>query len=473
MNFSSLKVLFISLCVSSAGFSSDPSETMAMIEDNTKIKLADVKDTMSQIAELKIDAFPQLGSVGKSYDEGFQAGVENVKANHYSFGLYELNSSISAIIEEQYSDRNSTYYKNGYDLGYKEGNQSVYENLTEYNLLRLEEFDKSAMNILADKKVSSMPYTTGWFYVADRGWLFTNSTAFPWFYEPNHNDFMVLDKLDGNTSFYHPKFRNWISVKKEEITFPIYHFGSLRKNRISLKSMNQSRLESLRESGLSEFLIFSLVGNNDDLNKTNNFNLYQILNTVDLKFGNNDVIAQNLTADDNELRKLDLTKNSDGIGNAIGVRSSVLLATIVYGENYKQGKVVGKNDVTSNYQKYGFGKLSEIQDLIDKELEIKYANSVKSGKMKGFSDAVESVLKNDYSLVNKDFLSDFNTTQEIKDSPYTNGWFYQTEVGWRWTDKTTYPYIYDQNTGGWLYFISDSENALLFEYDSKSWKNVE
>ena len=407
--------------------------------------------------------------VNNSYDEGFQAGVENVKANHYSFGLYELNSSISAIIEERYSDRNSTYYKNGYDLGYKEGNQSVYENLTEYNLLRLEEFDKSVMNILADKKVSSMPYTTGWFYVADRGWLFTNSTAFPWFYEPNHNDFMVLDKFDGNTFFYHPKFRNWISVKKEEITFPIYHFGSLRKNRISLKSMNQSLLESLRESGLSESLIFSLVGNNDDLNKTNNFNLYQILNAVDSS------LSESAELVDPKGTSNSLTKNSVGISNALdfGVRSSSLLATIVYGENFKQGEVVGKNDVTSNYQKYGFGKLSEIQDSIDKELEIKDANSVKSGKTKGFSDAVESVLMNDYSLVNKDFLSDFNNTQEIKDFPYTEGWYFQSDIGWRWTDESTYPYIYDQSTGGWLYFTSDSENALLFEYDSKSWKYVE
>ena len=93
--------------------------------------------------------------------------------------------------------------------------------------------------------------------------------------------------------------------------------------------------------------------------------------------------------------------------------------------------------------------------------------------MKGFSDAVESVLKNDYSLVNKDFLSDFNNTQEIKDFAYTEGWYFQSDIGWRWTDETTYPYIYDQSTGGWLYFTSDSENALLFEYDSKSWKSVE
>ena len=446
MKYRSLKVLSISLCISSAGFSSDPSETMSMIE-YLKLKLGT----------------GEFGSVNNSYDEGFQSGEEQVKANYYSYGLYELNSSITAIIEERYSDLNSTYYQNGYDLGYKEGNQSVYENPTEYNLLSLEEFDKSVMNILADKKVSSMPYTTGWFYVADRGWLFTNRSAFPWFYEPNYNDFMVLDKFDGNTSFYHPKFRNWISVKKEEMTYARH--TSFAGEKVSLKSVNQSALEKLRSSGLSESLIFSLVGNNDDLNKTNNFNLYQILN-----YG---IIAIKAVKDSKVTEIVGIMVDSGVLSEGGLSIKNQLNESIFYGENYEQGEVDGKNDVTSNYQKYGFGKLSEIQDLIDKELEIKYADSVKSGKTKGFSDAVESVLKNDFSLVNKDFLSDFNNTQEIKDFPYTEGWYFQSDIGWRWTDEYTFPFIFDQTTGEWLYFKSDSKNSLFYQYDSKSWKNVE
>jgi hypothetical protein len=141
---------------------------------------------------------------------------------------------------------------------------------------------------------------------------------------------------------------------------------------------------------------------------------------------------------------------------------------------HESGKKAGENEITTNPYKHGLGKLSDVQDIIDKQVESKYSDSIESGQAIGFSDAVErAVLNYDLNFINKDSLSDFNTTQEIKDSPYTNGWFYQTEVGWRWTDKTTYPYIYDQNTGGWLYFISDSENALLFEYDSESWKSVE
>jgi len=411
-----------------------------------------------------------------NFSRGFEDGKKAVKADPYSYQLYDLNATIPEIVNILYSDLNSTYYNKGYDLGYSEGNQSVYSNPGEYNLLTLEEFDESVIDILKSKTISSMPYTSGWFFVPDRGWLFANQSSFPWFYEPQNNNFMMWDQLEGNASFYHPKARMWVSVDKKEFIFPIKHivFG---RQIMDLESFNMSLEEHLQASGLPLSMISSIINSaSEEATKRNSYTMYELLSPpfkiADYVYNPGTLQATSTIKSQSANSVIDET--SGGLAIASSQLEKIGKGSLAIASSGVQiGKKAGENEITTNPYKHGLGKLSDVQDLIDKELEIKYANSVKSGKMKGFSDAVESVLKNDYSLVNKDFLSDFNTTQEIKDSPYTNGWFYQTEVGWRWTDKTTYPYIYDQNTGGWLYFISDSENALLFEYDSKSWKNVE
>jgi hypothetical protein len=508
--------------------------------------------------------------VSISYARGFEAGKKAVKADPYSYQLYDLNATIPEIVNILYSDLNSTYYKKGYDLGYSEGNQSVYSNPGEYNLLTLEEFDESVIDILNSKTISSMPYTSGWFFVPDRGWLFANQSSFPWFYEPQNKNFMMWDQLEGNASFYHSKARMWVSVDKKEFIFPIGHHKYGHQT-MDLESFNMSIVEIIQASGYDVYAEFIEAVMGGEVRKRNSYTMYELLQRNRFSFrevvvevsafvftpaipdfdrdrgdlhlleATNDAVVSGILSEKNaisyladsadsdlatikakrdflikvsaevkserlnaeqaelllmELSKFDVDQFNRFIGfidgdqnlsSGTGLEEMPLKMPILtevmfdfpefdFPESHahESGKKAGENEITTNPYKHGLGKLSDVQDIIDKQVESKYSDSIESGQAIGFSDAVErAVLNHDLNFINKDSLSDFNTTQEIKDSPYTNGWFYQTEVGWRWTDKTTYPYIYDQNTGGWLYFISDSENALLFEYDSESWKSVE
>ena len=61
--------------------------------------------------------------------------------------------------------------------------------------------------------------------------------------------------------------------------------------------------------------------------------------------------------------------------------------------------------------------------------------------------------------------------------PYTSKWFYQPGVGWLWTSKESFPFIYraaDQESGvsaGWLYLsqTADQNKISLYDYGSETW----
>lgn len=59
-------------------------------------------------------------------------------------------------------------------------------------------------------------------------------------------------------------------------------------------------------------------------------------------------------------------------------------------------------------------------------------------------------------------------------TPHTNGWYYQPQWGWLWTNPKTFPYIFLSSTGeiesGWLYFREGSSSpAYFFSFAEEKW----
>jgi hypothetical protein len=49
-------------------------------------------------------------------------------------------------------------------------------------------------------------------------------------------------------------------------------------------------------------------------------------------------------------------------------------------------------------------------------------------------------------------------------------WLWKRELGWLWTDKEIYPFVYKSSTGGWLYFYGiQKDTLLLYEYSTRRW----
>lgn len=61
--------------------------------------------------------------------------------------------------------------------------------------------------------------------------------------------------------------------------------------------------------------------------------------------------------------------------------------------------------------------------------------------------------------------------------PHTYNWYFQPEIGWMWTDHSTFPYIFksttDGQSGSWMYFSEQSANPIqMYDYNLESWLNL-
>ncbi|HAW98160.1 MAG TPA: hypothetical protein DCX67_06470, partial [Opitutae bacterium] len=56
------------------------------------------------------------------------------------------------------------------------------------------------------------------------------------------------------------------------------------------------------------------------------------------------------------------------------------------------------------------------------------------------------------------------------ESPTAGLWIWKKDVGWLWTDKGIYPFLFDNSKGGWLYFFGQHAKLTLFyDYGRKKW----
>ena len=60
------------------------------------------------------------------------------------------------------------------------------------------------------------------------------------------------------------------------------------------------------------------------------------------------------------------------------------------------------------------------------------------------------------------------------ESPTAGLWLWKKDLGWLWTDKGIYPFLFDNARGGWLYFYGNYEKTTLFyDYGRKRWITTE
>jgi hypothetical protein len=61
-------------------------------------------------------------------------------------------------------------------------------------------------------------------------------------------------------------------------------------------------------------------------------------------------------------------------------------------------------------------------------------------------------------------------------TPHTNGWYYQPEWGWVWTNANVFPYVYRSSLGdkqaGWLYFRERSAPPYFHDYATGTWTKL-
>jgi uncharacterized repeat protein (TIGR02543 family) len=59
---------------------------------------------------------------------------------------------------------------------------------------------------------SSTPYTDGWHYYPNRGWMWTNRTSYPYFYDSSTKAWMYFKSGEDNPRFYHYGTKTWVTL---------------------------------------------------------------------------------------------------------------------------------------------------------------------------------------------------------------------------------------------------------------------
>ena len=123
-------------------------------------------------------------------------GVELVKANPSTYGLYSSEDMNASIANAK-----------------SEGETSVTSNPSAYNLVTQSAYDGMMNELMSASGADTTPYSEGWFYLPNQGWLWTNRTSYPYFYDSTSKAWMYFQAGNEKPRFYHYGSKEWMSIE--------------------------------------------------------------------------------------------------------------------------------------------------------------------------------------------------------------------------------------------------------------------
>jgi alpha-tubulin suppressor-like RCC1 family protein len=145
-------------------------------------------------------------------------------------------------------------------------------------------------------------------------------------------------------------------------------------------------------------------------------------------------------------------------GNSTGYTSG-------YSKGFSDGNSSGVAYVQANPEKFNF--------LTDAEKNASYD----LGYTAGLAEAEAAGLGEAQAKLALENLSSFTYLDLIRDvkKPHTDGWYFQPGLGWIWTNRETFPFLYRQAedgvTEGWLYFsqLPEQIKKPYYDYNAEKW----
>ena len=151
-------------------------------------------------------------------------------------------------------------------------------------------------------------------------------------------------------------------------------------------------------------------------------------------------------------------------GNYAGVfQQSDLNAS--YSQGFTDGNDSGVAYVQANPEKFNF--------LTDAEKNASYDLGYTAGRAEaeaaGLGEAQAKL-----ALENLSSVTYLDLVRDVK-KPHTDGWYFQPGLGWIWTNRDTFPFLYRQAedgvTEGWLYFsqLPEQIKKPYYDYNAEKW----
>ena len=137
-----------------------------------------------------------------SFDDGLSSGVEKVVSNPKDYSLYTEGDM------NQTADKS---HESGRYQGYQEALNEVRENPSMIGMIPQSWY----FNLINRKNF--LPYTNGWFYEPTMGWLFTQSSIFPYLYQSSSKSWLYFQPDNNTPKFYNYFTKEWFRLEPIDI----------------------------------------------------------------------------------------------------------------------------------------------------------------------------------------------------------------------------------------------------------------
>ena len=98
-------------------------------------------------------------------------------------------------------------------LGKPEGESLVTSNPSAYNLVTQSAYDEMMNELMSASNADTTPYSEGWFYLPNQGWLWTTRTTYPYFFDNTTRAWMYFQSGNEKPKFYHYGTNEWMTVE--------------------------------------------------------------------------------------------------------------------------------------------------------------------------------------------------------------------------------------------------------------------
>jgi len=109
------------------------------------------------------------------------------------------------------SDEEMVTYLTG--LGEEEAMYSIFNNLSAHGLVTQEEYQQIQEQLEFTSDANATPYTPDWFFIPERGWLWTSPSVYPYFFDSNSSGFLYFKSGGDEPQFYNFHDKKWFILE--------------------------------------------------------------------------------------------------------------------------------------------------------------------------------------------------------------------------------------------------------------------
>ena len=163
-------------------------------------------DSIMDAREIEIGSDPNISNfavfnLGKSTVTNDPASYSLVSKSAYDQALLDANESAEqAIADARVSAK-------------AEGENFVTSNPSAYDLVTKSAYDQMVDDMIKAQSANATHYTEGWFYLPNRGWMWTNHSSYPYFYDAEDKDWMYFQSGEEKPRFYRYKTKTWLTIE--------------------------------------------------------------------------------------------------------------------------------------------------------------------------------------------------------------------------------------------------------------------